>query len=333
LEQKYFFRLIGVKVLLLLPFTQKLLTEAPVKQISSFTLSIRDLFFRLLKKSSIMRRTLFAICCLCTAFLTGTAHVAYNQEQFGKVGYYADSFQGKKTANGERYDKDALTCAHKSLPFGTKLRVTRLDNKKSVVVRVNDRGPFTEGYVVDLSRAAARQVDLIKAGVARCKIEVIEDSDASETDDLSPAQYSTLQKKTPAKTESSKIAMLKPKGGKTPERPVAYNTDEDPVPAAAAPAVNSELYKVDLKKSEKKGFGVQVGTLYDADNVLPIITKLQSQWPNKVLVSVETNEADDVSTYRVIVGPYPERKAAEAQQKSAAKKGYKKCFVVELNSL
>ncbi|MCY7330990.1 MAG: septal ring lytic transglycosylase RlpA family protein, partial [Saprospiraceae bacterium] len=90
-------------------------------------------------------------------------------DEFGKAGYYADALQGRKTASGEKYDKKLLTCAHKSYPFGTKLRITRLDNKKAVIVRVNDRGPFTEGFVVDLSRAAAREIDLITAGRASVK--------------------------------------------------------------------------------------------------------------------------------------------------------------------
>jgi peptidoglycan lytic transglycosylase len=80
-------------------------------------------------------------------------------------------WQGKKTANGERYNSNGLTAAHKTLPFGTKLRVTY--KGKSVVVRVNDRGPFIRGRHLDLSRGAARQLGMLDAGVATVQVEVM----------------------------------------------------------------------------------------------------------------------------------------------------------------
>lgn len=92
----------------------------------------------------------------------------------------AKSFQGRaswyqmgtKTASGERYNPDGLSAAHRSLPFGTKLKVTNLRNGKSVVVRVNDRGPFVGGRVIDVSRGAARRLGMISSGVAKVKVEV-----------------------------------------------------------------------------------------------------------------------------------------------------------------
>jgi rare lipoprotein A len=90
----------------------------------------------------------------------------------GLASYYADSLAGHRTANGERYDPRALTAAHRTLPFGTQLRVTRVDTRKSVVVRVNDRGPFGDSRrVLDLSRAAARRLDMLGAGVVRVHVE------------------------------------------------------------------------------------------------------------------------------------------------------------------
>ena len=83
----------------------------------------------------------------------------------GKASYYADSLAGRKTASGERYDTKQLTAAHRTLPFGTKLKVTNQRNGKSVIVRINDRGPFIKGRVIDLSRGAARQLGFISAGV------------------------------------------------------------------------------------------------------------------------------------------------------------------------
>lgn len=92
----------------------------------------------------------------------------------GVAAYYSDVFQGKTTASGEVYDKNEYTAAHKSLPFGTKVRVTDLKNNKSVDVTITDRGPFIKGRIIDLSYAAAEKIDLIKAGVSQVTLEIIE---------------------------------------------------------------------------------------------------------------------------------------------------------------
>ena len=92
----------------------------------------------------------------------------------GIVSYYADDFQGKQTSNGETFDMHSLTAAHRTFPFGTKVRVTNLENNLTVIVRVNDRGPFKEGRIMDLSLAAAKEINLIRTGTARAKLEVLE---------------------------------------------------------------------------------------------------------------------------------------------------------------
>ena len=92
----------------------------------------------------------------------------------GEASYYGPGFDGKKTASGEIFDQDDMTCAHKSLPFGTKLKVVRKDNGKSVVVRVNDRGPYVDGRILDLSMAAGKKIGLDKVGHAEVVATVIE---------------------------------------------------------------------------------------------------------------------------------------------------------------
>jgi rare lipoprotein A len=96
------------------------------------------------------------------------------EERGGQVGlasYYGGEFQGRRTASGARYDMHALTCAHPSAPFGTRLRVTELETGRSVVVTVNDRGPFAPGRVVDLSLAAARKLGMVRRGVVRVRVD------------------------------------------------------------------------------------------------------------------------------------------------------------------
>ena len=98
--------------------------------------------------------------------------------QTGKASWYGDAHHGKKTASGETYDMNALTAAHRTLPIGTRVRVTNVDNERSVVVRVNDRGPFVDGRVIDLSRAAARALGVLGAGVFTVRLEILEDAAA-----------------------------------------------------------------------------------------------------------------------------------------------------------
>ena len=94
-------------------------------------------------------------------------------DEEGAASYYADSLQGNATASGEPYDRDAMTAAHRSLAFGTKVRVTNLDNGKSVVVRINDRGPHVKSRIIDLSGVAAEKLGMLDAGEATVRIEIV----------------------------------------------------------------------------------------------------------------------------------------------------------------
>lgn len=100
--------------------------------------------------------------------------------QEGVVSWYGAQFHNRKTASGERFDSGALTMAHPSLPFGTVARVTNLRNGRSVVVRVNDRGPFIGRRIADLSEAAATEIGMLRKGLAKVRIEVLGDDDAAD---------------------------------------------------------------------------------------------------------------------------------------------------------
>ncbi|WP_346317073.1 septal ring lytic transglycosylase RlpA family protein [Chitinophaga sp. YIM B06452] len=107
---------------------------------------------------------------LAAIVLLSTASCSRKVTQAGKASYYADKFQGRKTANGETFRQNRMTAAHQTLPFGTKVKVTNLANGKTVKVRVNDRGPFVAGRIIDLSKKAARKLGMTQAGVANVKI-------------------------------------------------------------------------------------------------------------------------------------------------------------------
>ena len=100
--------------------------------------------------------------------------MALAETEEGMASYYADSLQGNLTASEQPYDKDAMTAAHRTLAFGTRIRVTNLDNGKSVEVVINDRGPHSQKRIIDVSGAAARQLGLMDSGTASVRIDVLE---------------------------------------------------------------------------------------------------------------------------------------------------------------
>ena len=97
-------------------------------------------------------------------------HEDYSYDETGIASWYGSDFHGQATANGEQFNKDELTAAHKTLPLPSLARVTNLDNGRSIVVRINDRGPFISGRIIDLTRAAAKKIDMINQGVTKVKI-------------------------------------------------------------------------------------------------------------------------------------------------------------------
>ncbi|WP_029002368.1 septal ring lytic transglycosylase RlpA family protein [Azorhizobium doebereinerae] len=103
----------------------------------------------------------------------GTSASAAEPKQTGIASYY---WQGRGTASGERFNPNALTAAHRSLPFGTKVRVTNLKNGRTVVVRINDRGPFVRGRIIDVSKAAASELGFHGSGVTKVALSVVNDS-------------------------------------------------------------------------------------------------------------------------------------------------------------
>ena len=101
-------------------------------------------------------------------------------EIYGVASWYGDPFHGRRTSSGEVYDMDGMTAAHRTLPFHTVVRVHNLDNGKKVRVRLNDRGPFVKGRIIDLSRAAAQEIDMVRPGTARVRLEILRIEATSE---------------------------------------------------------------------------------------------------------------------------------------------------------
>jgi len=102
------------------------------------------------------------------------------EAQVGVASYYAGSWHGRRTASGERFDMHELTAAHRTLPFGTRVRVTNLNNGREVIVRINDRGPWKKKRVIDVSYAAARKLGMIGPGTAKVRLDIVAESAVRE---------------------------------------------------------------------------------------------------------------------------------------------------------
>lgn len=111
--------------------------------------------------------------------------------QTGIASWYGSDFHGKRTANGERYDMNKLTAAHKYLPFHTLVEVENLDNKKKVLVRINDRGPFVEGRVIDLSRKAGQRIGIEDTGTVRVRLRIVKATDLAKIPQNKPTEPGT----------------------------------------------------------------------------------------------------------------------------------------------
>ena len=119
--------------------------------------------------------------------------VACGQVQTGKASFYADKFEGAPTASGERYRHNKLTAAHKTLPFGTRVRVTNLSNNESVEVIINDRGPYVENRIIDLSKSAAEKLGFINQGLADIRLEVVDAGDGKTSDPLKTFDHVSVE--------------------------------------------------------------------------------------------------------------------------------------------
>ena len=123
---------------------------------------------------------LLVILTACSTAPSNINNQQRNVAEQGKASFYADKYHGRTTANGERFSQQAATAAHLRLPFGTKVKVTNIANNKSVVVRINDRGPYIRGRIIDLSKAMFKKIADPKVGVIDVKVTVIDKSNTAK---------------------------------------------------------------------------------------------------------------------------------------------------------
>ncbi len=217
--------------------------------------------------------------------------------QIGNASFYGDEFEGKYTASGEKYEHNKLTAAHLTLPFGTKVLVTNYENNKSVMVTVNDRGPFVQGRIIDLSKSAAEAIDMINKGMVKVRVEVVKDNLETKTVEVKPE-----------------------------EKPIVQNTVKPVEKPTNTPISNTDLFKVDIAKIPASGFGVQVASFNESFNFLGTISEIKKQVNEPVFINV--SKQNDTIFYKVILGSVSNRKQADSL-KQRLNSLFPGCFVVE----
>ena len=218
----------------------------------------------------------------------------------GRASWYGSYFQGRRTSSGERYNRHAYTCAHKTLPFGTRLRVTNVKNGKAVVVRVSDRGPFRHQRIIDLSEAAARPLGVVECGAATVIAEIV----AADTP-LGPAT-------TPANLAALYDADPNPDAAYTTYKVTTAATSGDKAALlAAAPVATAEVIDVAESVDCPAGFLIQAGSFVDEGNAQSVLARIKSHMP-ELHVSISQDIVDGRQRSRVLVGNFGERPEAEA---------------------
>jgi len=260
-------------------------------------------------------RAFSAVILIMVTSVTLFAQSGYVQE--GKASFYADKFEGRTTASGERYSHAKSTCAHLSLPFGTLVKVTQISSGESVVVRVNDRGPFVPNRIIDLSRSAAEKLGFISEGVTDVRIEVLDNE-------------GNVLPQTPPSKPKENPETKNPRPTTQPQPLDKPNVAPQPQPQPQPqPSVSSdyELYELNITKQQPGGFTIQIKSYREMENLLRIVDELKSSLKENVRVQVATVNGERV--YRLMVGKFSTRIEAEKNRDRIAK-SYPDCFVVEL---
>ena len=269
-------------------------------------------------------------------------------QMIGNASFYADKFHGRRTANGETYNKLGFTAAHRTLPFGTRVRVIRVDNGRSVVVRINDRGPQSHDRIIDISRAAAEQINIVSEGIVRVELEILTEGSNVAFDPASSPGYQD-------KTEIVDLNNKPQPTGDLSDLPIRNHNGQlinQPQDETYSPSTNSDgtgtsstqvdqlppdiakytpgLFQIVAAKTEFLGYGVQVGAYNNYYRMLEALNELQEKGFTATLV--QNGVKDGKPIFRVLLGPYNTRLEADEIRKQAAKKG-NKGIIVDLATL
>ena len=223
----------------------------------------------------------------------GSGASSYNQlgyVQTGRASYYADKFHGRLTANGERFNMYDMTCAHKKIQFNSLLEVTNLNNGKKITVRVNDRGPFAPGRIIDLSKGAAKGIDMIRDGVVNIKIKIIR---------LGKNGQMLKGKNKPVKDKIKPI--WKPKRKKNPVR-------------KPQKSYKTKTYSIWGTPRKVYQYGVQIGSYGDLKNAVKLAKKAMLHGFRRTYIQAGWTGSRK-RVFRVLVDDKPKAAAEKIRQR------------------
>lgn len=235
-------------------------------------------------------------------------------DETGIASWYGPGFHGKATANGERYDQNDLTAAHQTLPMPVKVRVTNLENGRSIIVRVNDRGPFVNGRIIDVSRRTAQLLGFDIKGTAPVRVQIVEGGGAGQGRTFVAAKPHTSDE------EKQQVAAAPPAGVSSQILPGSVSDPGQTAAARQPPPVMSSVSKPAIAPSAAGGVEVrpvpasrnmyvQAGAFRDRGNADRLRARLASFVPG---ISVSPKIIDGQSFFRVRVGPIASVAAADA---------------------
>lgn len=241
------------------------------------------------------------------AWLVLVGLVELSAQQTGYASFYADKFVGRKTANGEIYSHSAPTAAHKKLPFGTALRVTNVKNNKSVLVKVNDRGPHSRRFIIDLSKDAAKALDIFD-GSQTVTLEVL-----GNTADSTIVIPDLAQQINPSDSLQLSARIADSDTTKLPAEANKVVTPEE-IRGAAAVGTIKNLYQVLPSVASKSDFGIKLGTFESFHKLNVQLTKLRSS--DQKLALVFLSKSRKKNEYTLILGPFASKVEAKKHPKA-----------------
>ena len=254
----------------------------------------------------------------------------YDYDETGIASWYGPDFHGKLTANGEVFDQNAVSAAHKTLPMPSVVRVTNLENGRALVVRVNDRGPFAHGRVIDMSRRAAQLLGFEGQGTAKVRVEVMAEESRVLAGKLAPSGGPGEPQVVAAPRGSVTAESLPPPGSSEPSRPVVTASAKPDTSAqraaAAAEATERKLaaQEVTAMPVRKTGIFVQAGSFSRHDNALRLSARLSGVGRT----NVEQVSIKGKTWYRVRFGPMSSVDEADSLLESVIAAGQQDARVV-----
>lgn len=249
-------------------------------------------------------------------------------DEVGIASWYGPGFNGELSSSGEKFDQDALTAAHPTLPIPSIVRVTNLENNRSVLLRLNDRGPYVDDRIIDLSRGAADALDVRRQGTAKVRVQYVgpapADPDTQVTERMLVKASSQAPQPAPARSNNVWSTPM-PAAAGMPDRPSSQASDEgyarpeDVAPVAVRPT------PVTTASAPRSGYALQVGSFSDLSNAHRALSAYDNQAGYVASAVVNGGQF-----YRVMLGPWPDKAAAETAKQNLAATG-KSSLVVSLN--